>query len=231
MSFHNPQIVNQALVLSGISRRFSMGREMVHALNNIRLSINEGEQIAVVGPSGCGKSSLMNIMGMLDNPDEGQYFFFGKEISLLSPNEKSLIRSQKIGFVFQQFHLLDSYTAHQNIELPMLYAKFSTQERRERVMELLDGVGLSKRSDHYPNQLSGGERQRVAIARALANSPRLLLADEPTGALDSKTGQVVLELILRLCLDSGITLIMVTHDLNLANMMTRQIQLQDGMIR
>lgn len=222
---------SMALSLSGIWRRYPMGERPVPALCGVDVHIARGEQVAVVGPSGCGKSTLMNIMGLLDQPDEGQYLLFGQDTAGLTLQDKACLRALHIGFVFQQFHLLETYTAEQNVELPMLYAGLSAAERRQRVADSLAAVGLAHRAGHRPGQLSGGERQRVAIARALANAPRLLLADEPTGALDSHTGLAVLDLLQGICHDKQMTLVMVTHDIEVAARMQRRIPLRDGLVQ
>jgi putative ABC transport system ATP-binding protein len=201
----------------------------VAALAGVTCSIARGEHTAIIGPSGSGKSSLMNILGGLDRPTEGTYHFEGEEVDSFNDDQLALFRNKRIGFVFQSFQLLPRLTAAQNVELPMIYGGLAPAERHARSRDLLEKVGLGSRADHRPAQMSGGQQQRVAIARALANSPDLLLADEPTGALDSKTGKEVLQLFRDLNAD-GLTLILVTHDLGVAAQANRRITFKDGLI-
>ena len=206
-----------------------MGEERVVALDGVTLSIGRGEYTAIIGPSGSGKSSLMNILGGLDRPTSGEYRFDGDEVGWFSEDERAQFRNRRIGFVFQSFQLLPRLTALQNVELPMIYGGQAPAERRARARALLDRVGLGPRVGHRPTQLSGGQQQRVAIARALANSPDLLLADEPTGALDSQTGKEVLQLFESLN-EEGLTLIVVTHDAQVAARARRRIRFHDGKV-
>jgi putative ABC transport system ATP-binding protein len=201
----------------------------VHALRAIDLDFEEGQYTAIMGASGSGKSTLMNVLGCLDQPTVGQYILGGQDISALPDDELSEIRSRRIGFVFQNFNLIQQLTVLENLEVPMFYLGIPPQERRRRAMELAEKVGLADRSDHRPMQLSGGQQQRVCIARSLINEPLILLADEPTGALDSKTGQAILELFDEL-VAAGKTIILVTHDPSVAHRCDRVIQLHDGRV-
>jgi putative ABC transport system ATP-binding protein len=214
--------------LCNTSRSYHVGQTQVRAMAGVNLQITRGEQVAIVGPSGSGKSTLMNIVGMLERPSEGDYYFDGACVGSLTANQKAEIRSQSIGFVFQQFHLIGHLSAAQNVELPLRYQYMSAQERVARVLTSLQAVGLAHRLHHRPHQLSGGERQRVAIARALVSRPKLILADEPTGALDSANGQAVLELMLSLSTQMGVTLLLITHDQMLAERLPRCVRLLDG---
>ena len=208
---------------------YRMGAVEVHALRGVSLTILEGEYVAIVGASGSGKSTLMNVIGLLDRPTAGTYHIRGIEVSRLNKNRLADLRNREIGFVFQQFNLLARTTAHRQVELPLFYSGVPRSEVRARTMEALTRVGLADRANHRPDELSGGQQQRVAIARALVNRPHLLLADEPTGALDSRTGQEVLVLFDELHAQ-GLTLIIVTHDLNVAHRAERIITLSDGLI-
>ncbi len=212
-----------------LCRRFRVGDTTVHALDNVDLEIGEGDFVAVMGPSGSGKSTLMNILGFLDSPDDGKYRFFGEEVAMLDDERLSRIRNEKIGFVFQSFHLLPRLTALDNVLLPLRYTDIDVADSRRRGLKLLDRLGLSDRVDHRPNQLSGGQRQRVAIARSLINAPRLLLADEPTGNLDSRTSVEIMELFAELNGD-GQTILMVTHEEEIAAHAKRLIRMRDGKI-
>ena len=215
--------------LDHINKNYGEGNIMVPALKDICLEVEEGEYLAIMGPSGSGKSTLMNIIGCLDSPSSGEYLFDGKEISQYSENELSDLRLHSVGFVFQQFHLMPGETALENVALPLGYAGISKKERREMAYAALERVGLADRVDHKPNQLSGGQKQRVAIARAMVNNPRILLADEPTGALDSKSGGQIMELFQKLN-DEGSTIIMITHDSSVASHGKRQMKIVDGML-
>ena len=215
--------------IQDLTKVYIMGEEEVAALAGVTLSIARGENVAVIGPSGSGKSSLMNILGGLDRPTQGAYRFGGEDVGHFDDDELAGFRSRRIGFVFQSFQLLPRLTALQNVELPMIYAGLEPKARRERAAALLDRVGLGPRKGHKPTQLSGGQQQRVAIARALANSPDLLLADEPTGALDTHTGQEVLALFRELNAE-GLTLILVTHDRDVAAAARRRISFRDGLV-
>ena len=210
-----------------INKIYQMGEQQAHVLNDVDLSLEEGEYLSVLGPSGSGKSTLMNIIGCLDTATSGTYILNGREIEDLSENELAQIRSREIGFIFQNSQLLPRLTALKNVELPLIYAGVGPRERRRRARELLERVGLSDRMEHMPNQLSGGQQQRVAIARALAGNPTLLLADEPTGALDQKTGRQVMALFRELN-EEGRTIIMITHDLNIAKNARRVVHIIDG---
>lgn len=215
--------------LAGIRRLYQLGGETVHALDGIDLTVRYGEQVAVAGPSGSGKSTLLQILGCLDTPTEGIYRLDGEDVGGLSESRLAAVRNQSIGFIFQNFHLLPRATAQRNVELPLVYAGVGSQERRERARTALDEVGLSDRLDHHPDQLSGGQRQRVAIARALVTNPSLLLADEPTGNLDTKTGEDIMGLFESLASPKR-ALMMVTHDAALAARAQRLIVLRDGKI-
>lgn len=212
-----------------LSRHYQMGPTTVKAIDEISVSIGEGEFVAIVGPSGSGKSTLMNIVGCLDSPTTGTYGLSNEDVSRLSKNRLAEIRNRYIGFVFQTFNLLPRISAQENVELPLIYAGISPKERRERAREILKKVQLDGREHHVPNELSGGQRQRVAIARALATRPKILLADEPTGALDSKTGVEIMKLFRELNAE-GVTLIMVTHDNDLARQANRVVQIKDGKV-
>jgi putative ABC transport system ATP-binding protein len=199
------------------------------ALNEVSFEINQGEFVSVMGPSGCGKSTLLNILGMLDKPESGSYEFQEKEVAHLNEKERSEVRKKKIGFIFQNFNLIDELTVFENIELPLLYNKVSSSERKKRVNELIEKIGISHRAKHYPQQLSGGQQQRVAVARALITKPPLILADEPTGNLDSSHGNEVMELMCELN-EAGTTIVMVTHSAHDASYSNRIINLLDGQI-
>jgi putative ABC transport system ATP-binding protein len=212
-----------------ISRRYQMGAETVHALRDVSLEIQRGEYVAIMGPSGSGKSTLMNVIGCLDTPSAGHYGLNGVSISEMDDNQLAEIRNREIGFVFQTFNLLARSNALHNVELPLIYAGVSAEERRRLALEALAQVGLTDRIHHKPNELSGGQRQRVAVARALVNKPSILLADEPTGNLDSKTGAEIMALIDELS-RKGNTIIVVTHEEDIAKHGRRIIRLHDGLI-
>lgn len=216
--------------LASIKKSYSLGNEDVLVLNGIDLKINRGEFISIMGPSGSGKSTLMNIIGFLDRPTEGTYFLNGKEVLQYKEHELAKIRNRAIGFVFQQFNLLPRLNALKNVELPMIYAGVKKKERQERAKEALEKVGLADRMLHLPNELSGGQKQRVAIARAIVNKPDLILADEPTGALDTKTSEQIMELFTMLNKEDGTTVIVVTHEEEVASYANRLILLRDGYI-
>ncbi len=215
--------------LEGISRTYQLGGQPVHALDGITEHIQAGEHVAIMGPSGSGKSTLLNVLGCLDRPDAGEYWLNGREVGTLSDEELTAVRRNLIGFVFQSFHLIPRLTAAENVELPMVFAGLSRAERRRRVETSLTSVGLSDRMDHRPDQLSGGERQRVALARSTVMGPRVLLADEPTGNLDTTSGRQILELLDRMN-EEGITLVVVTHDPSVARRAGRVIVLVDGRV-
>jgi len=213
--------------LEGISRTFEVGGEPVHALNGVSLTVERGEYLSIMGPSGSGKSTLLHIIGLLDRPTAGRYWLAGRNVTGLSDQERALIRREKIGFVFQLFHLVPRLTAAQNIELPLTLDGLPPEKRTDRVQSILAAYGLAARARHLPNQLSGGERQRVAIARAAVTRPEILLADEPTGNLDRASGREVIELLERLN-HEGLTLILVTHDPELGSRARCRLQMRDG---
>lgn len=215
--------------VTDLRRSFQLGDETVEALRGVNLRIAAGEYLAIVGPSGSGKSTLMNILGCLDTPTSGSYLLDGEEVHALDDDDLAEIRNRKIGFVFQSFNLLPRATATENVSLPLLYSGLSRSERREAALRALNRVGLGSRTEHRPDQLSGGQRQRVAIARALVNQPVLLLADEPTGNLDQRTGAEIVALFEELQRD-GVTVVLVTHDHKLAERTARQIEIVDGNI-
>ena len=217
--------------LEHIHKTYIMGDVQVHALRGASLTIREGEFVAIMGASGSGKSTTMNILGCLDRPTKGTYILDGQNVSEMSKDERADIRSRKIGFVFQGFNLLSRTSALENVELPMLYAGVSGAERHRRAMESLAAVGLAGREQNHPNQLSGGQQQRVAVARALVNNPALILADEPTGNLDSRTSVEVMEIFQRLNRERGITLVLVTHEPDIAQYAQRVVVFKDGKIR
>ena len=210
-------------------KTYVMGSEEIHALRGVSLEITRGEYVAIMGPSGSGKSTLMNLIGCLDTPSRGSYLLNDKQVSTMNDNELARIRNEEIGFVFQTFNLLPRATALQNVELPLVYAGVAAGERRDRARAALEKVELAQRMSHRPNELSGGQRQRVAIARALVNNPSILLADEPTGNLDSKTGNEIMALFARLH-GTGNTIVLVTHEPDIAAFARRTIHLRDGQI-
>ncbi len=218
--------------LRQITKTYQMGDIAVPVLKGISLSIRQGELVALTGSSGSGKSTLMNILGCLDHPTAGEYWLEGQEISGISADERALLRNRKLGFVFQSFNLLARTSAIENVAMPLAYnaENLSEREARNRAAEMLARVGLADRMDHHPSQLSGGQQQRVAIARALINRPPVLFADEPTGNLDSRTSEEVLQMFARLNREDGITIIMVTHDPKVAGHASREIRLADGLI-
>jgi putative ABC transport system ATP-binding protein len=215
--------------LEGISRTYDLGGRPVHALVGVTEEVAAGEHVAIMGPSGSGKSTLLNVVGCLDRPTAGSYFLDGREVAGLSESELDEVRRHRIGFLFQSFHLVGRLTALENVEIPMLFAGVPRRERRRRAVAALAAVGLAERADHRPDQLSGGERQRAALARATVMAPTILLADEPTGNLDTASGRQVLDLLDRMN-DEGLTLIVVTHDPNVARRADRLLVLVDGRI-
>ncbi len=215
--------------LNDVRRVYDLGEVKVHALRTVTLNIELGEYVALVGPSGSGKSTLMNILGCLDRPTHGSYKLDGEEIATMSRDERAVIRNKQLGFVFQNFNLLNRTTALENVELPLMYSRgMSARNRHDRAREVLDKVGLGDRLDHHPSQLSGGQQQRVAIARALVNRPSILMGDEPTGNLDSKTSREVIELFRELNEEQQITVILVTHDQNIVRNAKRTLVMRDG---
>jgi putative ABC transport system ATP-binding protein len=215
--------------IDGVTKLYRMGSETIHALRGVGLKIHRNEYLAIMGPSGSGKSTLMNMLGCLDTPTAGRYEFTGKSVAHMSDDELADIRNREIGFVFQTFNLLPRSDALHNVELPLIYAGLPAHERKERAREALENVGLGNRLHHKPNELSGGQRQRVAIARALVNRPSIILADEPTGNLDSKTGVEIMALFEQLY-EQGNTLIVVTHEEDIAQHARRVVRLRDGLI-
>jgi putative ABC transport system ATP-binding protein len=215
--------------LEGITKEYPMGSEVVRALRGVDLEIGGNEFLAIMGPSGSGKSTLMNILGLLDVPTAGRYWLDGRDVAALSQSDQARVRGRQIGFVFQTFELLPRQTALRNVELPLVYSGARPRERRERASEALARVGLADRMDHRPNQMSGGQRQRVAVARALVQDPSLLLADEPTGNLDSRTSEEILDLFAALH-DQGQTIVIVTHEAEVARRCHRIVKLRDGLI-
>lgn len=222
--------MSELIRLDAVSRRFTLGGTEVAALEHVSLRVAEGEYLAVMGPSGSGKSTLLNVLGLLDRPDEGQYWLGGQDIATLSEPALVQLRGHRIGFVFQSFHLIPRLTARENVELPLMLCGVLPAERHRRSQRLLEDLGLDNRADHRPAELSGGQRQRVAIARAMAMAPRLILADEPTGNLDSRSGEEVITLLEGLNREQGITLMVVTHDPRLGERAGRRISMDDGRI-
>ncbi len=214
-----------------VTKIYQMGTQEVHALRGVSLDVRRGEALAIMGPSGSGKSTLMNVIGCLDQPTDGSYHLDGEDVSQMSEDELAAVRNRRVGFVFQSFNLLARTTALENVQLPLVYAGVSLQARRERATEVLKAVGLGERLDHMPNELSGGQQQRVAIARALVNRPAIILADEPTGNLDSESGKEVMRILQNLNREHNITIILVTHDPRLREYADRILHLFDGRIR
>ncbi len=220
---------DMVIEIAGVTKLYQMGSETVHALRGIALTIRRNEYLAIMGPSGSGKSTLMNMLGCLDTPTSGHYQFSGKDVSRMTDDELADIRNREIGFVFQTFNLLPRSNALHNVELPLIYAGMTLAARRARAAQVLTNVGLGDRMDHKPNELSGGQRQRVAIARALVNNPSIILADEPTGNLDSRTGEEIMQLLEDLYA-AGNTIIVVTHEEDIARHARRIVRLRDGLI-
>lgn len=215
--------------MKAVRKQYKTGAVSFEALKGIDCKVRDGEFIGVVGPSGSGKSTLMNLMGCLDKPTAGEYYLEGQDVSKMTSNQLADIRNRKIGFVFQAFNLLPYATAFENIEVPLLFAKVSSKKRKERILELLSRVGLADKANNRPTEMSGGEMQRVAIARALANEPDIILADEPTGNLDTKSGEAIVTLFDELH-ESGKTIVIITHDMNIAKHAERIVKIRDGLI-
>lgn len=223
-------MAEQILALNNITKAYCLGDEETIVLNNITLTVSKGDFLAILGPSGSGKSTLMNIIGCLDSASSGEYTLSDQQVDALDEKELAAIRNKEVGFVFQQFQLLPRLNALQNVELPLVYAGVSERERKNQARQMLERVGLSDKLNHRPNQLSGGQQQRVAIARAMVTEPTILLADEPTGALDQKNGQQIMELFHQLH-EEGKTIIMITHDIEIAKNASRIVHLLDGQLR
>ena len=219
----------QSLIrLDGIKKVFLTDEVETHALSGIHMEIKQGEYVAISGPSGCGKSTLLAILGLLDSPSDGKYWLNGQEVADLPMSQRARVRNREIGFIFQSFNLIGDLTVFENVELPLIYRGMKAAERRERANAALERVGMAHRSKHLPSQLSGGQQQRVAVARAVGGQPSILLADEPTGNLDTRTGDAVLELIGNLRRELGLTVVMVTHDPLIARAADREVHLLDG---
>ncbi len=219
------------IVVTDVVKTYHVGEVDVHALRGVALQMNPGEFVALTGPSGSGKSTFMHMLGCLDRPSSGRYLLNGRDVSTLSAHALSRVRNDQIGFVFQGFNLLSRTSALENVELPMLYSKVKAKERKARARAALEAVGLGSRADHHPNQLSGGQQQRVAIARALVNQPKILLADEPTGNLDTRTSIEVMGIFQKLNAEQGITVVLVTHEHDIAEYATRIVAFRDGRVR
>ena len=220
--------MSTVIEINDVKKIYQMGEMQVPALNGVSMQIDEGEMVAITGPSGSGKSTLMNVIGCLDTPTSGSYILDGVDVSKMSDDDQATIRNKKIGFVFQQFNLLPRTAAIDQVELPMVYA--GAPDRHQRAMQALESVGLGERAHHRPNELSGGQQQRVAIARALVTNPSIILADEPTGNLDSKSGAEIMGIFKKLNTDKGLTVILVTHDPSIASQAQRIIRVKDGQI-
>jgi putative ABC transport system ATP-binding protein len=218
------------ITIEGMTKVYKMGDIEVHALRGVDVTINKGEFVAIMGPSGSGKSTLMNMIGCLDTPTEGRYALDGIEVASLNDNQLSAVRARKLGFVFQQYMLLPRQTALANVEMPMIYRGIPAADRKQRAALALEIVGMKDRMDHRPNELSGGQQQRVAIARALAGSPAVMLADEPTGALDSKTSEEIMHMLMQLNREQQLTIIIVTHEADVAAYADRILTIRDGVI-
>ena len=213
--------------IENLKKSYFLGDEEIKAIDNVTLEVKKGEYVAIVGPSGSGKSTLMNIIGLLDVPDSGKYILDGLDISHASEDKLAKIRNEKIGFIFQSFNLLSKLDAIENVEVPLIYKGYTEEKAQKRAYELLESVGLKGREKHHPQELSGGQQQRVAIARSLACNPEIILADEPTGALDSKTGADIMNVLEKLN-EKGQTIVLITHDINIANRAKRIVRISDG---
>ena len=220
----------EEVVLENVYKIYTLGTEKVYALNGVSLEVRKSESVAIMGPSGSGKSTLLNMIGCLDKPTQGRVLIEGVDTSKLSDDDLTRLRREKIGFIFQQYNLIPTLTALENVELPMIFRGLSARKREQRARELLEKVGLEKEMDRKPMELSGGQQQKVAIARALANSPAILLCDEPTGNLDTKSGEVIMEILKTLNEEEGVTLTIVTHDPAIARYAQRTIRIRDGEI-
>jgi len=223
-------MAKKIIELQNLAKTYKVGDTEVQALRGISYSVDEGAFVAIMGPSGSGKSTLMNIIGCLDKPTSGNYILEGEDVSTFNKNKLARTRNQKIGFVFQTFNLLSRTSALENVELPLLYSNVHTKQRHEMALKALESVGLQNRAHHKTNQLSGGEQQRIAIARALLNNPALILADEPTGNLDSKTSSEIMDIFTKLNVEKGITMVMVTHETDIAAYARKRIHVRDGQI-
>ncbi len=223
-------MAKKIIELQNLIKTYKVGDTEVQALRGVSYSVEEGDFVAIMGPSGSGKSTLMNIIGCLDKPTSGNYILEGEDVSTFDKNKLARIRNQKIGFVFQTFNLLPRTSALENVELPLLYSNVHTKQRHEMALKALESVGLKNRAHHKTNQLSGGEQQRIAIARALLNNPALILADEPTGNLDSKTSSEIMDIFTKLNVEKGITMVMVTHEPDIAAYARKRIHVRDGRI-
>jgi len=222
--------MSNMIVVSGLGKTYRLGSVEVPALLTVSFQIARGEFVAIMGPSGSGKSTLMNLLGCLDTPSSGRYWLDGEEVSQLDGNALAALRARKLGFVFQQYMLMARYSALRNVELPLTYRGVARRERRERALAALNIVGMAERTEHRPNELSGGQQQRVAIARALAGSPSVVLADEPTGALDSRTSAEIMNILQRLNREQGLTIVMVTHEHDIAAYAQRVLTMRDGQL-
>lgn len=217
--------------ISNINKYYQMGDTTLHVLKNVNLSIYKGEFVSIMGPSGSGKSTLINVLGFLDNNFEGTYHFNGQPIEQRTDKQISTLRNQMVGFVFQDFNLIPSMTVSENIRLPLIYNGYTARQTREKVQQALERVGLGDKGNHKPSQLSGGQKQRIAIARALINNPSFIIADEPTGALDTKTSRMIMDILSKLHKEEGVTIVMVTHDPNLQEYATRHVVIVDGVLQ
>ncbi len=222
--------MSNLLSLKNITKKYKIGPNVLNVLNNINLEIHKGELVSIIGQSGCGKSTLMNIIGLLDKPSSGSYFIEGRKVDYSNDNYISELRNRKIGFVFQQYYLISTLTAIENVKLPLFYRRVSIEESYERAMKALEKVGMKDRYNHKPTEMSGGQQQRVAIARAIVGSPEIILADEPTGALDSETSNHIMDLLIELNVKEHKTIIIITHDINIAKRCKTIYKMKDGIL-